>query len=305
MKLTRVPVSESKSLSGEWLSVDVGGSAISESISISESQLELCGGKGVVSYSYSELNEPLISFNVMKTGGCVQNEIYSSLSRSVFMRWKGTGLVYLYNGDYEQIMSMRRIGDKIVNSPLVSNVVSNVTNINVNVNNNNIANSNVQNSQSLSQDSSTKYNSNVINNQQKPTTQQINQQTNQKTIYNQPNTQNQNQNIQIQNQNIQISNQQSNTPSITINTNTQTTSQSSMTKYSSISDLPSLTKTDLQGKWIIKDNNSDFSSSSYFFLILPDKIMLYGGCNVHFSTYTLNQSTLNNINLQSTSKSCP
>ena len=169
MKLTRVPVSEGKNLSGEWLSVDVGGSAISESISISESQLELCGGKGVVSYSYSELSKPLISFNVMKTGGCVQNEIYSSLSRSVFMRWKGTGLVYLYNGDYEQIMTMRRIGDKIVNNPIVSNV-TNVTNVNVNNNNKIIVNSNVQNSQSVSQDSSTKFNSAVMNNQQKPTT---------------------------------------------------------------------------------------------------------------------------------------
>lgn len=133
MKLTRVTGVE-KSLSGEWLSVDVSGSPISESISISESQFELCGGKGVVSYSYSELSKPLISFKVMKTGGCVQNEIYSSLSRSVYMRWKGSNLVYLYNVDFEQIMSIRRIGDRIANN---NNNINNNMNNNINDNNSN------------------------------------------------------------------------------------------------------------------------------------------------------------------------
>ena len=105
--------------------MDVSGSPISESISISESEFELCGGKGVVSYSYNELSKPLIGFKVMKTTGCVQNEIYSSLSRSVYMRWKGSSLVYLYNGDFEQIMSIRRIGDRIINNNNNNNSNSN------------------------------------------------------------------------------------------------------------------------------------------------------------------------------------
>ena len=196
MKLTRVTGVE-RGLSGEWLSVDVSGSALSESISISESQFELCGGKGVVSYSYSELSRPLISFKVMKTGGCVQNEIYSSLSRSVYMRWKGSNLVYLYNGEFEQIMSMRRIGDRIVNTnnnvntvPIVQDVInSNVNklnstnNINFNINNNNNNNNNNINVPNSQPQSSTN----------KPNTSNLNQQ----------NTQNQYQNTQTQTQNVQ------------------------------------------------------------------------------------------------------
>lgn len=197
--MTRVTGVE-KSLSGEWLSVDVSGSPISESISISESQFELCGGKGVVSYSYSELNKALISFKVMKTGGCVQNEIYSSLSRSVYMRWKGSNLVYLYNGDFEQIMSIRRIGDRIASNNNNSNnnfnnnnnnviVVQDISNSNINKPNNNI---NINNNNNTV---------NVPNSQSQSTTNKPNTSNS-----NQQNTQNQYQNTQTQTQNVQTIN---------------------------------------------------------------------------------------------------
>jgi hypothetical protein len=33
--------------------------------------------------------------------------------------------------------------------------------------------------------------------------------------------------------------------------------------------------------------------------------MLYGGCNVYYSPYSLNKSSLDKINVQNTTKSCP
>lgn len=126
----------------------MNGSPIREGISISDSELSLCGGKGVVGYSYNELSKPVIGFKVLKTGGCVQNEIYSTLSKVGYMRWKGSNLVYLYNGDYEQTMSMRRIGDRIINNSIIvptnNNVNTNVSSSNnvTNGNNSNISSTN-------------------------------------------------------------------------------------------------------------------------------------------------------------------
>lgn len=144
MKLSRVIVGDVKSLSGEWVSVQVNGSPIREGISISDSEFLLCGGKGVVGYSYNESSRPVIGFKVLKTGGCVQNEIYSTLSKVGYMRWKGSNLVYLYNGDYEQTMSMRRIGDRIIDNSIIvptNNVTTNVSSSNNVTNKSNITNS--------------------------------------------------------------------------------------------------------------------------------------------------------------------
>lgn len=297
MKLTRVPIADPKSLSGEWLSLDVSGSGISESLSISDSQVELCAGKGVVGYSYNESNKPSISFKVLQTAGCIQNEIYSALSKSVYMRWYGSVLVYLYNTDFEEIMTIRRLGDKIVSN---STVLGNASILTGNKTNNNTNNGN-NNTNNGSSTSNPNVNNNTNNN--KTSNQNTNTQSSISTPSNtQPNTQNQNNN-QIQ------SNQTSNQPttSTTSNTNNPSVSrtQSSVVKYSSISDLPSLSKSDFQGKWTIKDSNFDFTSNGYFFLILPDKIMLYGGCNVYFTTYSLNQCSLSNTNVVATSKVCP
>jgi hypothetical protein len=48
--MSRIPISSPKSLSGEWLTVDVNGASVQESIVASENSFELCEGKGVVGY---------------------------------------------------------------------------------------------------------------------------------------------------------------------------------------------------------------------------------------------------------------
>lgn len=48
--MSRIPISSPKSLSGEWLTIDVNGASIQESFVATESSFELCMGKGVVGY---------------------------------------------------------------------------------------------------------------------------------------------------------------------------------------------------------------------------------------------------------------
>ncbi len=66
-------------------------------MNVSDTSIELCEGKGVIEYEIGDKNKSDISFTVKKVSGCDQNQIYSTLHKSVYYRWKGSLLVYLYD----------------------------------------------------------------------------------------------------------------------------------------------------------------------------------------------------------------
>lgn len=115
LQLSRV-VENGRTLVGEWLTVDVDGEGLVEAVSVSETVFEMCDGKGVVEYVLSAASKADIDFKVKKVSGCSQNQIFSTLYKSSYYRWKGSA-IYLYNDAYEQIMTMRKIGEKVSTSP--------------------------------------------------------------------------------------------------------------------------------------------------------------------------------------------
>lgn len=82
--------------------------------------------------------------------------------------------------------------------------------------------------------------------------------------------------------------------------------------YSNPSQLPSININQLYSKWIIQQitnqdgslgNPSDYSS--YYILITAARILIYGDCNVYFTSYILTGNTLSNIQVKSTTLTCP
>ncbi len=70
-------------------------------------------------------------------------------------------------------------------------------------------------------------------------------------------------------------------------------------QYKTIRDLPWITGTQFAGKWLIMDQEYSSAVYKYFFLMVGDRITLYGDCQVHLTTFTLTNATLNNINVRS------
>ena len=58
---------------------------------------------------------------VQKASGCPQNEIFSTLNRARYFRWRNANLVYLYDSSSEQIMTVRKIRDRVVEDSTAAN----------------------------------------------------------------------------------------------------------------------------------------------------------------------------------------
>jgi hypothetical protein len=70
-------------------------------------------------------------------------------------------------------------------------------------------------------------------------------------------------------------------------------------QYKSMGELPAITGTQFSGKWLIMDQEYSSAVYKYFFLMVGNRMTLYGDCQVHLTTFTLNNATLNNINVRS------
>jgi hypothetical protein len=75
------------------------------------------------------------------------------------------------------------------------------------------------------------------------------------------------------------------------NTNISASNSSLPQSFTSTKDLIPISNESLLGKWLITSQanpNFDFTALDYFLLILPTRIILYGGCNVFYTSYEFN-----------------